>query len=386
LNIMPEMDNRSRILYLHHQGKLGGAERSLLALFSALDRERYDVAVASPERGRFTELVKQSGIRHFAFEFSGLRRIGRLAVNVVRLSRLVRGEAIDLLHSNGPQTNIASGLVGVLTGTRVVWHARNIVFPGMIDWDRWFFSLADHIVCNSRAIRDRFVRSRGYERKTSVILNAVDSEQIAKEELSKEAAREKTGLPRHGFVMGVFDRLDPRKGHATVFRAFEKVRCTYPDSLLLVVGEAFEDHERRRRSLEQLAEDLGLRDAIRFLGFRKDVFILMSACDVVILASGFEGCSRVLCEAQALGRPVVASDAGGNPELVEDAKTGFLFPLGNENELAQCLNRLLADRDLLARFGRSAKDKAERDFSMRRYYGQTVRVYDSVLGPPSSGK
>jgi glycosyltransferase involved in cell wall biosynthesis len=374
------MDNRSRILYLHHQGKLGGAERSLLALFSALDRESFDVTVASPERGRFTELVKESGIRHFAFEFPGLHRIGRLAANVGRLSRLVRREGIDLLHSNGPQTNIASGLVGVLTKARVVWHARNIVFPGMIDWDRWFFLLADHIVCNSRAIRDRFEKARGYERKTSVILNAVDSKQIAKEELSKDAARKKTGLPRHSFVMGVFDRLDPRKGHGTVFRAFEKVRSTSPDSLLLVVGEAFQDHEQRQRSLEQLAEDLGVRDAIRFLGFRADVFTLMSACDVVVLASGFEGCSRVLCEAQALGRPVVASDAGGNPELVDDGKTGFLFPLGNENGLAQCLNRLLADRGLLTQLGRSAKDKAERDFSMRRYYSQTVRVYETVLG------
>ena len=85
------MAKRSRILHLHHQGKLGGAERSLLALFSALDRESYDVTVASPEKGRFAELVRESGIRHLAFGFYGLRRVGKLAVNVNRS----RHDAID---------------------------------------------------------------------------------------------------------------------------------------------------------------------------------------------------------------------------------------------------------------------------------------------------
>lgn len=373
------MSKKTRLLYLHHQGEMGGAERSLLALFSALDRARFELSVACPARGRFAHALRDGGIAHVAFEFGGLRRLGSLLANVGRLTRWVRREKVDLIHSNGPQTNVVSGLVGLLTPAHVVWHARNLLLPGMLDWDRWFSPLAGHIICNSQAIRSRFENARCYAQRTSVILNAVDWERVTREGLSKDAARTKTGISQSGFVVGTFDRLDPMKEHETVLRGFKEVHDVLPGSLLLVVGEAFRGHEETRESLERLARDLGVHKAVGFLGFRDDVFSLMSACDVVVLASAFEGCSRVLCEAQALGRPVVAANAGGNPELVEDGKTGFLFPVGNDKELSRRIVELLTNPELMEETGRHARERALRDFTMERYHRETVRVYESVL-------
>ncbi len=374
---------RARILYVHHRGEMGGAERSLLSLFSVLNPTQFEVAFAGPKGGRFTEAMAEEGMSHFPFQFSGLRHVTLLFKNVFLLSKLVRKHRIALIHSNGPQTNLPCGLVGKFTGVPIVWHARNLLQPGVTDWDRVFSSLTNHIICNSQAIRNRFENKRVYHTHTSVVLNAVDQARISSEVSSKAAARTKEALPVGGWIIGAFDRLDPVKDHVTILRAFKEVHRVNPSAHLLVVGEAFDAHSQIGRQLVDLATELDLGRFVHFLGFRRDVFSLMSACDAVVHASKLEGCSRVLCEAQSVGRPVVASDGGGNPELVEDGKTGFLFPVGDHLALAKQVLRILADPDLMNSLSSAAKSKAMRDFTLERYGRETERVYRCLLSTGS---
>jgi len=374
-----QMSNKYKILYVHHQGKMGGAERSLLTLFSGLDEKRYEIFVACPPEGRFPNEVANGGYRHFPVEFSPLRRIGRLVKSTRTLIELVKSHGAHLVHSNAPQTNIPSGIASKIARVPVVWHARNLLGKGMWDLDRGFSFLADHIVCNSLAISRRFEGIKGFERKVSVIVNAVDTGLLSSRRMSKTEARAVTGLPSRSFIVGLFDRLDRSKNHDTVVRALAEVRRSCSNALLIVVGEAFEGHAEKSDALMRLARDLGVDGSVRLLGYRRNVFDWMLACDVIVQAAENEGCSRVLCEAHAVGRPVIAADDGGNPELVEHEKTGLLFKLNDAEELARHLCRLCSSPETAARMGAAGMEKGERDFSIARYVEQTVRIYQSLV-------
>jgi glycosyltransferase involved in cell wall biosynthesis len=373
------MSDKVRILYLHHQSKMGGAERSLLTLFSGLDGLPYDIHVACPPDGPFSSSIEKRGYGHFPVEFSPLRRIGRLVRNTSTVVGLVKSHHIHLVHSNGPQTNLPCGIASRMAKVPVVWHARNLLGKGMRDLDRSFSALADRIICNSHAIGRRFEGIKKFEQKVSVVINAVDNGLMAERRLPKNDARRLTGLPSQDFIVGLFDRLDPSKNHDTVVRALAAALRTCPNILLLIVGEAFERHEEMSDALMRLAGEYGVQDRLRLMGYRKDVFDWMSACDVVVQAAEREGCSRVLCEAQAIGRPVLAARDGGNVELVEHEKTGLLFEVNDVEELARHLCRLYASPDAAAQMGAAGVEKAERDFSLSRYVEQTTGIYRSLL-------
>jgi len=373
------MQRKKRILYVHHQGKLAGAERSLLHLFQCLDRDSYEVFVACPDTGRFVEQVEKLGIQVSPFFFSSIRHIFPLLKNIIRLVRLLKHEKVDIIHSNSPKTNIPCGIAGKLAGIPVVWHARTMLEPGMTDLDRLFSRFATHIICNSQAIRNRFVKIKGYENRTSVIINAVDLDRFSPYRRSKEEVRKELNVPPEAFVMGTFDRLDPIKDHETMIKGFAKVVEEYENSILLIIGEAFLNSKNRKGDLESLTESLGIQSSVRFLGFQDDISKYMTACDCIIQASRLEGCSRVLCEAQAIGRPVIASSAGGNPELIEQGKTGLLFQVEDYNSLAKHILFLLTHREEAKRMGVDARKKAEKDFSLSRYCEQTTSVYETVM-------
>jgi glycosyltransferase involved in cell wall biosynthesis len=147
----------------------------------------------------------------------------------------------------------------------------------------------------------------------------------------------------------------------------------------MIIGDSFVNRENRKAELENLAESLGIRKSIRFLGFRTDIPYLMAACDLIVLASRYEGCSRTLCEAQAMGRPVLATNVGGNPEIIEEKKTGLLFPVGHLKKLSELIIYLATNPDILNRMGEQARIRAVRDLSIQRYHRQVMHIYGKVL-------
>ena len=146
------------ILLIHSQGKLGGAENSLLNLLRGLDTSRFRIVGACPANGRFPDELRQLGVTVVPFTFPGVKNLVKLLRNSLALARLARRENACLLHSNTPQSNVPCGFAGRLAGIPTLWHARNILEPNMIDLDRLLSGLATHVVCNSQAIRNRLDR------------------------------------------------------------------------------------------------------------------------------------------------------------------------------------------------------------------------------------
>jgi len=171
-------------------------------------------------------------------------------------------------------------------------------------------------------------------------------------------------------------RLEPRKDHATFFKAAQSVLAHRPDAQFLLAGDG---EPSFRAELERLAEPLG--SAVRFLGSRNDVPALMALADLVVLSSTTEGLGLVLLEAMRACRPVVATRVGGVPEIVVDRVTGLLVAPRASDSLAAAMMELLSDSVLSERMGYAGRQRVEKEFTVAAMSAKMSAIYDDLLSP-----
>ncbi len=367
------------ILYLHHIGEIGGGERSLLNLLSGLDKSKYVPMVACPAGTLFSEKLTEMNIKVIHMDFPKVRHAVRLLQTAWKLRGIIKDMRVDILHSNAPQTNVPAGIAGMFSGIPVVWHARVLLEPRMVDIDRKLSFLPAAIICNSEAIRRRFAGIRGYEKKTVTIINGVDANVFSTSSISVSEVKKRLGIEPGRPVIGCFDRLDPVKNHEFILRNFAKITSRVDRVLLIIAGKAFDGSESRMAELKNIVRASGMESQVRFEGFIDDIPEMMSICDVIVQASKYEGCSRVVCEAQAMGKPVVASNVGGTPELIKDGATGYLFSLAQPEMFINRVGNLLADEQLRRTIGNNARAHAVANLSLERFCRDTEALYQCVL-------
>jgi glycosyltransferase involved in cell wall biosynthesis len=170
-------------------------------------------------------------------------------------------------------------------------------------------------------------------------------------------------------------RFEPQKDHGTLLRALSGLR-DQPWELDLIGDGPL------RSQAEALAETVGVRDRIHFLGQRRDVARLLGRAQVSLLVSNWEGLPLSILEAMRAGLPVIASEVGGVAESVQDGETGFLVPQGGVDQLRDRLGRLLRDPELRVRLGASGRRCYEQHFTLDEMVRKTLTVYQDVLGIP----
>jgi sugar transferase (PEP-CTERM/EpsH1 system associated) len=179
-------------------------------------------------------------------------------------------------------------------------------------------------------------------------------------------------------VIGTVGRLDPVKDQITLVQAFIHLVKTYPslrnEVRLVLVGAGLLQPKLRELSLEAATDDL-----IWFAGERNDVSDIMQTLDLFVLPSINEGISNTILEAMATELPVIATDVGGNPELVINNQTGYLVPKQNPIAMAEALKHYLDNPDLLASHGKAGRARSESIFSLNRMITDYINVYDRLL-------
>ena len=366
------------VLYLHHVGELSGAENSLRLLLRRLDRARVQPLFAGPVAGLFPAVLAEDGVPTLPLTFGRLRQMSVMLRATARLVRLVQTRRIDLLHANGPQTNVPAGLAGRLTGVPVIWHARNMLDPGRWDADRTLAPLATRIVCNSDAIRRRFAGSRGWDR-TVTIINAVDTREFHTG-VSRSAFRGELGIPDSVPLIGIVGRVGAGKGHAYFIDAALRLLDRGLDAHFVIVGDPlFTEDAWCADAARRQVKDAGRENRIHFVGYRRDVPVVMRGLDLLVLASDAEGCGRVLFEAMATGTAVVATDSGGTPEIVRDGREGLLVPPRDPVALAGAIEALATDAPRRARLGAAGAARVAAEFTIERSVDQMLRVYEAAL-------
>jgi glycosyltransferase involved in cell wall biosynthesis len=230
-------------------------------------------------------------------------------------------------------------------------------------------------VAISQHVKDSAVEHLGLRsERITVIYRGTPPEATPVEAGVIEAARHELGLGGVGPLLLTVGRLVPQKGQRYLIQAMPAVRRTFPNVRLLVTGTGFLESELRR-----LAAELGVADAVRFLGRRDDLKTLMGLADVFVFPSVYEGLGVSLLEAATAGMACIASRVGPIPEVISDGVNGVLVAPQSPTELAAAIVRLAGDADLRHRLGARASCDARARFSIARAAAQLESLYDAVL-------
>lgn len=365
------------VILVHATDIMAGGERSLLNLVRHLDAGKFQARVVCDATDEFIESIQETGTPVQRLRFPGLRPPGPASWRAVRdLAECCAPSDRTLIHANTPRTNLYAAAAGRLAGIPVVWHCRNLLESWMWDTDRLFAWLPDRIICNSDAIAARFDGSR-WRGRVRTVLNGVDLAEF-NPAISGAAVRAELGW-KDNPILSATSRLDTEKGHEILLEAMLTVVAERPEARLLIAGEASVDPAGRRAILQRRIDELKLGGMVRLLGFRRDIPKLLAAADICVLPAEAEACGRVLFEAMAMAKPIVATSSGGTPEIVVDGVTGLLVPPRNVGALTIALLALLKDPARRSALGTAGRERAVMHFSVQAHVRRTMEVYAEVL-------
>lgn len=350
-------------------GVYGGAEALAREIAQRLDPERFESTFVatrwdtSPGAERVLDELRSNDVA-----FIGMHRQARVEVGAWRgLIRQMREREIDILHTHKVGSNFWGSLIAPRVPVDVfVAHEHTWSFEGNLKRrliDRFLIARqADAFVAVSRADQRRMVEIEKVPSSVArFIPNGIpDPGKVA----SDRDVRAELGIDADAPLVGMVATLRPQKAYDVLIRAAAELRREVPGTRVLIVGGEENSETQEKQRLQGLIDELGLADTVTLLGFRADVFDIVSALDVACLSSDFEGSPLSVMEYMEAARPVVATAVGGVPDLVVEGETGLLVQPQDPHGLAAGIAELLRDPERAAAMGRAGRERRRSDFSI----------------------
>jgi glycosyltransferase involved in cell wall biosynthesis len=372
-----------RVLHVISTLLPGGTELSMLRLIRSMDPAAWTFRVAWLRDAPIlaSEVEAATGAAPFAIGLRGKVDPGAL----VRLCRVVRDERIDLVHTHmdladyygaaAARSRRGTALVCTKENADEFRTRRTWKRPPFLALERLSYAAADAVIAVSHGLADFLAEAEGLPRhKTVVIENGVDPD-LGSTAPARQAARALLGLPGDAPILGTVGRLAAQKGQSDLVRALPAIRAAIPGARLVIAGDG-----PLRGALEEEARRAGVQDAVRFLGHRGDVPVILSALDLFVLPSLWEGLPLALLEAMSMSLPVVATRAVGIEETVSDGVEGLLVPCRDPDALARAAARVLGDRHLALGFGMAGRRRVVERHSLAAVADRIDALYRRVLG------
>jgi glycosyltransferase involved in cell wall biosynthesis len=382
-----------RILFYNQAGEISGAERVLLTILQHLNRDTTTSMLCAP-RGSLLAAAGREGIRAVPVAPLVLGRtrnpvkLGGYAVRAARpsadLRAVIRDFRPDVLYAN----SVRSGLVAVTAARfsarrpRVMVHLHDPVHANALDRVAALYvgRLADTLVAVSQFVADGYARERT---KVRVLYNAVDPERFRTSPDRARAVRQQLGIAPDAPLLAVVGQITPWKGQSEALEALAAVRAEAPDVHLLIAGSAKFTGRHRQYDTEAYQRELIVRaarpdlaGAVHLTGEISDVASVYSSATIVLVPSWYEAFAMVVLEAMAAERPLIASAAGGNLEIIRHGVDGWLVPPRDPAALAAAALELLHDsrlRETLAANGHAR-------VAERHATGPYMQRFNEILG------
>ncbi len=369
--LAPPAADRVRVVEVLATGTNGGAQEHLYSLVTRIDRSRFDVSVVSLSHGSSVRKLQRAGIPVTVIDDpDDAIAVGALAAHLVDIRP-------DVLHNHMYRAELVGTRAAIALGE--AGHRRPFVVSTVHSSrvrsaeDREQLARLTpeigQLIAVSRSIEQKLHDEGRASAPIRLIYNGVDLERYDHQEPCC-TLRDEYGMEPGSQIVGVVARLEPEKGHPTLIEAWPQVLRTVPDAYLLVIGEG-----SRREALEQLARDLRVAHRVVFTGRRDDVPAVTAALDVAVLPSYREAQGLTILEALALSRPVVASNVGGIPEMIEDGVNGLLVPPHDPAALAAAITRLLTDHPYADMLGRTGHDMVHDRFCIELMVNAIQDIY-----------
>jgi glycosyltransferase involved in cell wall biosynthesis len=363
-------NNKINVLHVLFNLEMGGAENLVVNIVKGLNKNAFATHVCCIRKGGVleTELADSQipyQILNHSDNFDWV-----ISKEIAQLSKRLN---IHIIHSHHLGPLMYSWLATKFYNQMTIVHTEHS-YDYLADskklniYGGFFFRKPKKVVAVTEDV-SRYIGKeyRVPQSRLVTITNGIDIRQF--ERAITANYREKLDIDKDTFVIGTVGRLESIKNHATLIDAFSQFKKRVPNSVLLLIGDG-----SLRADLEKLTADLGLTPSIKFLGLRRDIPPLLKTMDVFVLPSYSEGLSLALLEAISSRVPVIASNVGGNANIIVDGNNGLLFDPYKNNELTNALLRLNQDRSLIKTYSENAFALVNSRYSLERM----IREYEDI--------
>ena len=361
----------------------GGLENGVVNLINAIPAERYRHAIVClTGYSDFRRRIRRNDVPVFALD----KPSGNSPITLFRLWRLLRQLRPDIIHTRNLAA-LEGMLPAALAGVAVRIHGEHGRDVGDLDGSslkgqrlrRLYKPLVHQHIALSKDLERYLLEKIGVPRaKVVQLYNGVDTELFHPAQSGRESLPLQDFAPPDAFVIGTVGRMQAVKDQLTLAHAFVLLLQMAPDARrrlrLVMVGDG-----PLREQVARVLDQAGAGSLVWLAGERDDVPRIMRGLDLFVLPSLAEGISNTILEAMASGLPVVATVVGGNPELVDEGRTGALVPSADPKAMAQAMLRYCTDAAACRRQGREARRTAEQDFSMTAMVNGYLTIYDRML-------
>jgi len=372
------------ILYLIDEMRvMAGAERNLLKIMTHIDRNRFRFFLYTFQSGpKMTAMLEQMNIKCMPITYpTTLQGLKKYLI----LSRKIRRNKIDILHSYFEGSDIWGTLLAKLAGIPVVISSkRDMGFSKnkkMLIAYRFVNPFITKIISVSEAVRYQTnLQEKVSLKKIVTIYNGVDFEKFNNSN-HKDVLKAELNLNITSPIVGILANIRPIKGLEYFIYAATKIKKQFPLAQFIIIGDCVPSQERLAYydRLKSMVRELKLENNCFFIGGRSDIPDVLSIMDVSVLTSLSEGFSNTVIESMAAGKPLVVTDVGGNSEAVVHGKTGFVVPPKDIDKLANAISVLLANKKLAKSMGEAGRMRAKQLFSIETMMEKIENLYVTTL-------
>ncbi len=391
----PKPDGRQAVLHTRVVTDTGGGpDKTILLSAPFMAKTDYWLAAAymhPPEDPGF-EQVRQRA-QAVGCPFIGVPDRGPLDQSVLRrMLQICKHYDVKIWHGHDYKSNLLGMALRPFWPMKLVttvhgWVKHTTRTPLYYAVDRWSLPYYHHVVCVSEDLLDRVAKLGVPADRLTLIHNAIDERTFSRQYPAPQSPLRKPngpagphGVPEGRLLIGAVGRLSPEKAFNNLIRATHVLVEQGHDLALWIAGEG-----DSRDELQVLIDHLGLSDRVKLLGFRADLIELYHAMDLFVLSSLREGLPNVLLEAMAMHVPVVSTRVAGVPNLITDEQTGMLCEIGNIDQLADAMRRVVADNNLRQTLATQARQRIEQQYSFTKRMDKIRAIYDRVSGVATDG-
>jgi glycosyltransferase involved in cell wall biosynthesis len=383
-------DNRIRVLQIITRLISGGADENTVATVVGLDKSRYHVDLVIGDQSDEEHRFDVAPCR--VYLLPELRRdihpINDLLA-LLKLYRLVWRNRYHVIHTHTAKAGIIGRLAGVLSRTPVIVHTLHgsTFHDNLLPIQKWLYCLLERIAAKKTHkiisvgddLKERYLAAGvGCRRQYVTIRSGFDLDlfRLSDHEIEqkRKRVRRSLGFSDADIIVGSASRLEPRKGQKYLLDAVADVVTSHPQLKVIIAGDGEDKQELRR-----YATSLGMNGNIHFLGYRTDIADVISAMDVFVLSSLWEGLPRVLVQSAALGRPIITFDIEGARELVSHGVNGFVVPVRDVKSLAEKILYLVADPARAQHIGRAGRLKVTREWDQAVMVRRIDCLYSELI-------
>lgn len=375
------------IAIVNHSAHGGGAEQGMVDIATCLPASEYRVLCVVPERGSLAVRLESIGAEVMTLPLRRLKKtlnpfslagylLGYIGV-VPRLAMLFRREEVDIVHANSNTAQLYAGPAARLAGKPCIWHSRDLVELGPLG--PFLVGTSDRIICISNAVLNHVSSFCKYPDRPERIYNGINADSYAGID-PRDSLRDELGIGAGSFVVANVGQLVPWKNHHLFLDAAGLIACRIPKAVFVVAGDdMFADHPGYIDELKEYAAKLGIGEKVVFTGYREDIAALYKNLDVLVHAASREPFGRVVAEAMAAGKCVVAVDAGGPSEIIRNGEDGMLVKPDDPRDIADAVIELAQDKGFAETIASTASDRIRRDFNLDSFRQAIGDVYDSLM-------